>query len=793
MLTTETHILKFGGTSLQNSAFIKQSAQIVAERAETVRTLVVVSAIAGATDALIEITNYLDKATQLITILEQQHDEIVCEFISRSNGQKIALQRLFGELRQVIQNHSLREENFGAWKDHILSIGERASALIFSAALAEHHISSKPFEAYRFIKTDSNFGEAGVKSDQSRRLIQKEFHALKGIPVITGFIGSDDEDRITTLGRSGSDYTAGLIADALNATHLEIWTDVNGVLTADPKWVPTAEPIDALSFDDIEELSAHGANVIHPKTIRPIRGKVTSVLVKNSYNPPHAGTLITRDFSSNGALKTITVTGPFAWLRVDDCYAYPLFNKLKALSKDPDTFTFKRGSTFEPARFLIDQSFFLKIQEQLKKWADKFDINPKLDIYKVKKFSNHFAKSEQLTSSICNLLASNKIQPLHIERNRDERFISFLFEKKEARRTARLLNDYLHHDKRVVNLFIAGSGAIGKTLLQQLRKIKPKNTELRLMGICNSRDFLWDDNGIDLQQNISWKEAQTTSRNLLLKKLTQPFLHNLIFVDATGSPEVARLYLQLFGSSVHVVTPSKLANTFEQSFFDELRAEAINNNVSFRYETTVGAGLPVISTIKDLQDSGDEITEISGVVSGTMTYLFNQVEQGVPFSKAVLKARELGYAEPDPRDDLSGEDVARKFLTIARTMGLKIERDELKVESLIPDELLDIDRTTFLTRLAEYDSAWKERILKARERNETLRYVGQLKDGKVSVGTQPVPVHSPMGQLKSTDNIIQISSRFYNQTPLVIQGPGAGKEVTAAGVLVDILKMVEKL
>lgn len=799
MTTTETHILKFGGTSLKSPAFIERSAQIVINRTKTACPLVVVSAIDGVTDSLIKVANNPEEeGSKLIAKLEQQHYELFCELISPTNGEQLTLQSLFGELRQITQNDSFRKENCGAWSDHILSIGERASALIFSAVLSKRNLPAKPFEAHHFIKTDSSFGQAQVDPQQTRRLVRKHLEGSDAVPVITGFIGSDDQDRITTLGRSGSDYTASLIADALNADHLEIWTDVNGVLTADPCWVPTAESINELSFNDIAELSAHGANVIHPKTISPVYNKTTSILVKNSHNPAHSGTLISSGYPSNGALKTITVTGPFVWLQVDDQHAYPLLTKLKSqlISEfDSEIIAFKRSSGFEPARFLIDQSFYRQILPLIKEWADEqdIDLDEHWDIYKVKKFSNRFTKDEQLTGRIWKLLASKNMQPLSVDRNRNERFVSFLFEHNEAHQAARLLNDYLQEDKVVIDLFIAGTGAVGKTLLQQLRKVKPKGIEFRLLGICNSRNATWNDRGIDLESNFDWAGAQSTNWDSLVDKLTESFRHNLVFVDVTGSSEVARLYPRLFKNGVHIVTPSKLANTFEQSFFDELQAQLASNDVSFRYETTVGAGLPVISTVQGLQNSGDEIHEISGVVSGTMTYLFNQLEKGVSFSEAIIEARKLGYAEPDPRDDLSGEDVARKFLTIARMLGVKIERNELQVESLIPEELLEVDQPTFLTELAKHDSLWKQRLQKAQRNGETLRYTGSLKDGEISIGIQSVPSDSPLGQLKGTDNLIQVFSQFYSSTPLVIQGPGAGKEVTAAGVLNDILKTAKSL
>jgi len=796
------HILKFGGTSLQNALFIDQAANIVIERQKTAKPFVVVSAIAGVTDTLINIAHqtgdYDDQVFQQIDQVEKLHLDLFDELASTLEDRRHSLLELFDELRKVVQKEELRNQHFAQWKDQVLSIGERASSLIVAAVLSKRNYPAKSYEAHHFIKTDSTFGQARVQTDLTRKLAREFLKESRAIPVITGFIGSDAKQRITTLGRSGSDYTASLIADAIDADHLEIWTDVDGVLSADPRWVPTAESINHLSFGDIEELSAHGANVIHPKTIQPIRNDNTSVLVKNSLNPAHPGTRIESGYSSNGTLKTVTVTGPFVWFEVTADHSYELLQKLKEWLKDendPEAFAFKQNSNFEPGRFLIRKAAFEKISQQVESWAENKNtvIHPHKDIFKVKKFSNHFGKDERLTERIWNILASKGLHPLSVERNRDERFITFLFPRAEARRTARLLNDNLEKNRSVVDLFVAGTGAVGETLLRQLKSLDSNSLQYRLLGICNSRKAIWNDRGINLESGVDWSEAETTDWEQLLDHLTAPYRHNLIFVDATGSEEVARLYPELLEKSIHIVTPSKLANTFEQSFFDRLQSEAKKNNASFRYETTVGAGLPVISTIKNLKRSRDSITEISGVVSGTMTYLFNQLEQGISFSDAIVDAREKGYAEPDPRDDLSGEDVTRKFLTIARTLGHKIGREELEVESLVPKDLLNVDRSTFLKRLSKYDQSWSQRIRRARERSKTLRYTGTLKDGEITIGIKAVPKDSPLGQLKGTDNLIQIFSDLYSQTPLIIQGPGAGKEVTAAGVLSDIVKTAQTL
>ncbi len=334
-------------------------------------------------------------------------------------------------------------------------------------------------------------------------------------------------------------------------------------------------------------------------------------------------------------------------------------------------------------------------------------------------------------------------------------------------------------DKITIPLFIAGTGEVGGTLIEQLEELDHSKYHVQVLGRCNSKTVWWTEG----EQSTEWAA--------ILQQLTDHPANNTLFVDATGSDEVARLYPQILEAGIHVVTPSKLANTFEQSFYNQLRETASHHHAVFRYETTVGAGLPVISTINDLQDTGDTITEISGVASGTMTYLFDHLEQGMPFGKAVVQARQESYAEPDPRDDLSGEDVARKFLTLARETGWEIEREELQVQSLIPEELVSVDTDVFLDKLPAYDDYWTRKLEQAHENGMALRYTGRLAEGKITIGIEEVAPESPLGQLRGTDNLFRITTRRYNQTPIIIQGPGAGKEVTAAGVLNDILKVAE--
>ena len=341
---------------------------------------------------------------------------------------------------------------------------------------------------------------------------------------------------------------------------------------------------------------------------------------------------------------------------------------------------------------------------------------------------------------------------------------------------------------KVKKLFIAGVGAVGNTLLKQISKIQGESS-LRVLGVCNSKHQLWYDH---TQRDYSINEllrAPQLDWDQIIQKLTTYERGSVIFVDTTGSLEVAEKYPLLLKNGVHIVTPSKLANTREQKYFDKLHYIASENDAKFLYETNVGAGLPIISTIRNLIQTGDKIIEVNGVLSGTMTYLFSELDKGKKFSESVIQARTLGYAEPDPRDDLSGEDVARKFLILARICGIQIEREELNVESLIPEQLQNVDSVTFLEKIHEYDPEWNQRCKSAEQRGNKLRYTGSFSKGSIEIGIKEVPLGSSLGQLTGTNNLVQIRTKRYNQQPLIIQGPGAGKEVTASGIIADILSI----
>lgn len=796
------HVLKFGGTSLKDAECIDRAVNIVKKHNKKARTIVVVSAIGGVTDQLLELTDRGSltdqELIQGIETLKMHHLSILRELTGPPGAPDRHVIHLIDELEENLKNRPEDPQEQKAWQDLILSYGERLSAYIFSTVLGSKKLEARSYEAHQFVRTNQRFGEAEVCSETTRNLIRQHFQQPNGhIPVITGFIGGTDEEKITTLGRSGSDYTAGLVAEALRADRLEIWTDVDGVLTADPKIVPTAQTLQNLNYEDIEELSRHGAKVIHPKTVSPLHELNIPLKVKNSFNPKHPGTLITADYPSNGNFRSVSFTGPYIHLDIQS-NAEESINSIVDASVDQLEDGQSAISHIKSRHNELQISLILKpdqyerIQTELESASERDELSFKTEkVYQLKIFNNSLKNNSRLLQQALKILDAKQINPVEIRHAAGRRFASLFVKEDKARLAARLINDHICIDDKRIDVFVAGVGAIGGTLLEQINNLENDDLTIKIIGICNSKSVVWNERGLHPAEAVNKlsHKGQHLDWDSLLNRITDETQHNTIFVDATGSAEVAHLYPHLLDNGIHIATPSKIANTFEQEFYDKLHQLKSDNNAYYEYETTVGAALPLLDSIRNLVRTGDQITFISGVVSGSLNYIFDELDKGTPFSEAVVQAREKGYAEPDPRDDLSGEDVARKFLILARMLGYSIEREELSVESLIPDELVKVERSEFLEALHQYDEVWKEKFDEARSRNETLRYVGKLEDGNISVGIRSVPRDSSLGQLKGTDNLVQIFSKRYATNPLIIQGPGAGKDVTAAGVLADILKI----
>lgn len=802
------HIIKFGGTSVANPERIRKAVSIVQERLTTSQVAVVVSAFSGVTNGLIALTDLAatgsDQFGAAYAKLRDRHLDAARE-ISPFNTElhrdiEELLDLLSVELEAIAREGRYRTSE----RDSILSYGERLAVRVFASAMEEAGTKARAYDANHFIRTNNRFGDADVDQATTSQLARSLMLPINGtVPIITGFIGATADNQITTLGRSGSDYTAGIIGEALGADVVEIWTDVDGVLTADPNIAANAVTIPRLNYSEMAEMAQFGTSVVHPRTVLPLKELKIPILIKNTLNPSAEGTLITHlEDQTSSSLRSVSLKKNVVLLGVRskglDKIRGLLGRALHALNEADIPVLYSASASAEFGFSVVfDPEFRDRANDVLhSEFRAEYEggllDEPILleDISMVTVIGDKLTNDVGLSGAVLTVLGANNLAPISLSKGAANRHLSLIMHKADAMMAVQLLNDHFCIHARQVRLFVAGIGTVGGELLRQIKALKDSPVHMSIIGVCNRTNTWWDSMGIDPDEiNDLLEGGVITNWDDTIERLIREYPYRTIFVDCTGSPEVARLYGRLLRAGIHIATPSKLANTMEQTYFDELNSYDAETDVCYHYETTVGAGLPVIHTIKDLMRAGDKIHRISGVVSGTMTYLFGALERGERFSEAIKNAKKLGYSEPDPRDDLSGEDVARKFMTLARTAGYRIERNELQVESMIPDELKSVGVEEFMERIDEYDSFWQHRTEEARAEDKVLRYVGILDEGKVRVRVEAVPVKSPLGALSGTDNQIAITTDRYNAYPLIIQGPGAGREVTAAGLLADVQKV----
>ncbi len=807
-------ILKFGGSSLYDAPRIRNAVTIVNRQRKDADVAVVVSALGGVTDEIIALMHLASTSDQAwrerFDLLVRRHHSTLGAFAANGNVtvQAARVDELLGKLDTELSGLQGQSAITDRQSDRILSYGERLSSNIFSAAMIDSGTPSRAHESHRLVRTNNRFGDADVDMVTTVRQIREALLPMNGsVPIVTGFIGSTPENEITTLGRSGSDYSASLLGEALDAHEVQIWTDVNGVLTADPDIVPTAVTIPQLHYSEVAEMAHFGAKVLHPRTVLPLQARNIPILIKNTLQPDATGTIITRDYeSTTGRLRSVSVKKNIIVIALrskglDKIHEFS-YRTLMALRKRKVSVLFNTAASSDYGITVVVQAAQMEQARValLEEFATEFDTGridtPQMldQVSMVTAIGEKLERDLGISGAVLSVLGENGIAPLAMAKGLANRHLSLLLYNREAERAVRLLNDHFCIHPHRVRLFVAGLGAVGGKLLELLYDLNDPIVDLSIIGACDTDKMAWHPSGIpalDIAGRVS--QGQKTDWPFIISHLSKEYPYRTIFVDATGNPDVARKYPQLLKAGIHVVPPSKRANSFEQEFFDSLMEYTVNKNTHYLYEATVGAGLPVIQTIRDLRRSGDVIRSISGVVSGTMTYLFAKLEEGVPFDRIILRAKDLGVTEPDPRDDLSGEDVARKFMILARTAGFRIEREDISVQDLIPEEFRHLSREEFFEKLPERNEHWRAKVAEARERNEVLRYTGHLENGKITVGMQSVPVKSALGTLTGTDNLLSFRTERYARSPLIIQGPGAGKEVTASGVLADIQKISRRL
>lgn len=811
-------VFKFGGTSVATAERIQRVVALVQAVEKATQRVVVVSALGGVTDALVQAIDEALARTgahhDTVAAIRQRH--AVAAEVLASPDERAALdatlEACWQDLSELLDGVYLLRECTRRTRDAVIGLGERASAPLVAAAFRAAGEDALALDARTLIRTDATFGAANVLFDETNRLTQDRFRGFlpEQIVVVTGFIAATGGGVTTTLGRSGSDYTATILGGALRAERVVIWTDVDGVLSADPRIVPEAFPLARLSYTEAAEMAYFGAKVLHPRTMRPAEIQGIPIVIKNTLNPDAPGTLISTETDAtdlrvkaistirNVAVMMLEGTGllgvPGIAARVFGALADRRINVLmiSQASSEHSICLVVRNNDADAAIAALQAAFQAEM--------DRGDVS---SVYALPACAVVSAVGDQmrhqpgLAGRMFSTLGRSGVNVLAIAQGAAETNISAVVQDDEVQQAVRALHEAFPLARNRAHVCLIGTGRVGAELLDILAAQAPvlldrMRLNMRLVGLANSRRMVWEEAGLPLTEALTrLEEGRPTDLDALVETLVHSRLERLLVVDATASGEVALCYPRLLEHGIGVVTPNKRANTLDMAFYDRLRRAAQQRGVSYRYETTVGAGLPVMSTLRGLLRSGDRIARIEGVFSGTLAFIFNSLEDGLPFSEAVRQARARGYTEPDPRDDLRGEDVARKLLILAREMGLCVERDDFEVESLAPVHAREQSAEAFMEALSAVDAGWQERVAAAAAEGKRLRYVGLIEDGRLSVGVRAVADASPFAALRGTDNAIVFSTARYHDTPLVVQGPGAGPAVTAAGILADLVEAAE--
>lgn len=806
-------ILKFGGSSVANAENIKKVIQIVDNSSKKHRDLVVVvSALGGVTDSLIKIAFLAaDNQSEYQALMEEifaQHNQAIKKLV-KSNKQKQVLAEIeknYHELKETLQGIALLGELSLRSLDKVMSFGEQLSAFIISEAMNNQKAVCRFVDARTLIKTDNNFGSANVEMQKTFKLISTYFKINPGLSLMGGFIASNDEGITTTLGRGGSDYTASLVGAALEAEVVEIWTDVDGVMTADPRKVAEAFPLLRISYEEAGELAHFGAKVIHPKTMKPAQLKNIPIDIKNTFNPQGKGTRINNEKSKQGFLITgISSLNKVALLRIQSNndisigeIATRIFDILSRL--DIEILLITQASYEQSLSVAINNQQAPKAKAALEKffvWELKAEqmlpisIEENLSIVAI--VGKQMKGTPGISARFFSTLGNNKINVVAIAQGSSELNISVVISSEDETKALQAIHEaFFKSDNKFINLFLVGTGLIGGTLLKQ---IKEAQLPIQLCGLANSDNMLLDNKGISVKD---WKQklikGQTAQLENFVCQMIKLNLPNSVFVDCTASEEIVAVYENIIKADIAIVTPNKKANSGPLARYQKLKELAKESQVPFIYEVNVGAGLPIIHTIQSLVKSGDKILKIEAVLSGTLSYIFNTFTKSQKaFSEIVQEAKAKGYTEPDPRNDLNGLDVARKILILGREIGLKLELKQIKIKPLLPEKCFKVETIAdFFAELKKLDSDFKKKKIQAQKNNKVLRFIATLQNGKAEVALREVNSNHPFYNLSGSDNIISLTTKHYCDTPLVIKGPGAGAEVTAGGVLANILRTLSQ-
>ncbi|HKG07004.1 MAG TPA: bifunctional aspartate kinase/homoserine dehydrogenase I [Pedobacter sp.] len=810
-------ILKFGGTSVGSVESISTLITILKSEREEQNPVVVLSAMGGVTNILLEMAENArilqDYSAQLKQV-EEQHFHVIRTLLpaSAQNPVLTKLKIYFNELEDILQSvYNLRELS-PQTKDLILSYGERCSTVMVSHIARQQFPDALYVEGSQLIKTDNNFGQAKVNTNLTEMLIQDFYEANKSqLLFVTGFISSNDEGRITTLGRGGSDYTAAIWGSALNAEEIQIWTDVDGMLTADPRIVKKAFSLPELSYTEAMELSYFGAKVIYPPTMIPAFLKKIPIVIKNTFHLDFAGTYIKHGTSpSTLPIKGISSIDEISVLNLSGSgmvgkagFSGRLFSMLsreqvnvvlitQSSSEHSITFAVKPSDSLK-ALSLINKEFELELQARKLEYPE---VENGLSVLAI--VGENMKRTPGMAGKLFSALGRNGVNVRAIAQGSSEYNISVIISKTDLSKAVNAVHDAFYSDlKKTLHIFCLGTGNIGKTLFSQLQDQMPfladnNDLQVKVMGISNTRKMLLNPDGIDLNNWEQELDSQETKASLsdFIKKMKSMNLPNCVFVDNTASHNPIEYYLDILQSSISVVTCNKIGNSADYEQYAAFKQAGRTYGVDFFYETNVGAGLPIIRTLRDLMLSGDKIKRIEAILSGTISYIFNNYKEGTLFHEVVKEAQDKGYTEPDPRDDLNGKDFMRKMLILARDAGYPLEEKEIELQNMLPASCMAAESVADFYKELENNADYFEGLKNtAAKDNKVLRYIGKMEDGKVSINLQMVDENHPFFTLSGSDNIISFTTNRYKDRPLVVKGPGAGAEVTAAGVFADIINV----